>query len=127
MRSEWVRKRQNDKIKTQMRYARQNITTEEMAHVARQENLEPDLVRNEVARGRMIIPANINHANLEPICTLVVASKCKINANIGNSATASTLMRKSASCSTPLNTVLRHRHGPLHRRRYRRHPQGIIE
>jgi len=47
-------------------------------------------VRDEVARGRMIIPANINHTNLEPMC-IGVASSCKINANIGNSATTSNI------------------------------------
>jgi phosphomethylpyrimidine synthase len=50
----------------------------------------PELVRDEVARGRMIIPANINHTNLEPMC-IGVASSCKINANIGNSATTSNI------------------------------------
>ena len=46
------------------------------------------MVRDEVARGRMIIPANIHHTNLEPMC-IGVASSCKINANIGNSSTTS--------------------------------------
>ena len=59
-----------------------------MEYVARRERLTPELVRDEVARGRMIIPANINHTNLEPMC-IGVASKCKINANIGNSSTTS--------------------------------------
>ena len=90
MRTEWVGKRRNDKIRTQMRYARQGTTTEEMEYVARREDLSPELVRGEVARGRMIIPANVNHTNLEPIC-IGVASKCKINANIGNSASASNI------------------------------------
>jgi phosphomethylpyrimidine synthase len=71
-----------------MHYARKGIITGEMEHVARRENLSPELVRSEVARGRMIIPANINHHSLEPMC-IGVASKCKINANIGNSATTS--------------------------------------
>jgi phosphomethylpyrimidine synthase len=71
-----------------MFYARQGIITEEMQHVAKRESLEPELIRSEVARGRMIIPANIRHTNLEPMC-IGVASKCKINANIGNSATTS--------------------------------------
>ena len=44
--------------------------------------------RSEVARGRMIIPANIHHTNLEPMC-IGVASLCKVNANIGNSVTTS--------------------------------------
>jgi phosphomethylpyrimidine synthase len=47
-------------------------------------------VRDEVARGRMIIPANINHPELEPMC-IGVASLCKINSNIGNSAVTSNI------------------------------------
>jgi phosphomethylpyrimidine synthase len=50
----------------------------------------PELIRSEVARGRMIIPANIHHTNLEPMC-IGVASSCKINANIGNSSTTSNI------------------------------------
>src|SRR5215475_6615032 len=88
MRSEWVAKRNNDRVRTQMHYARQGIVTEEMQYIAGRERIAPELVRSEVARGRMIIPANINHSNLEPMC-IGVASKCKINANIGNSAVTS--------------------------------------
>src|SRR5260370_10743770 len=88
MRTEWVAKRTNDKIRTQMHYARKGIAREEMHYVARRENLSPELVRSEVARGRMIIPANIHHRNLEPMC-IGVASRCKINSNIGNSAVTS--------------------------------------
>src|SRR5438046_9307871 len=47
-------------------------------------------MRSEVARGRMIIPANVKHRNLEPMA-IGIASKCKINANIGNSATSSNI------------------------------------
>ncbi len=90
MRREWVEKRRDDAVRTQMHYARRGIVTEEMRYVARRENLAPELVRDEVARGRMIIPANVNHVNLEPMC-IGVASKCKINANIGNSATTSNI------------------------------------
>jgi phosphomethylpyrimidine synthase len=90
MRSEWISPRLNDPIRTQMHYARQGVVTEEMRFIARRERLEPELIRAEVARGRMIIPANINHPNLEPMC-IGVASKCKINANIGNSATTSNI------------------------------------
>jgi phosphomethylpyrimidine synthase len=61
-----------------------------MEYVARREKLSPELIRDEVARGRMIIPANINHSNLEPMA-IGVASSCKINANIGNSATTSNI------------------------------------
>jgi phosphomethylpyrimidine synthase len=90
MRTEWISPRLNDPIRTQMHYARKGIVTEEMRFIALREQLDPDLIRAEVARGRMIIPANINHPNLEPMC-IGVASKCKINANIGNSATTSNI------------------------------------
>jgi phosphomethylpyrimidine synthase len=90
MRSEWVTPRMQDPIRTQIYYARQGAITQEMEYVAKRENVAPALIREEVARGRMIIPANINHKNLEPMC-IGVASKCKINANIGNSSTTSNL------------------------------------
>ena len=90
MRTEWVSRRMNDPVRTQLHYARKGIITEEMQYVARRERLTPETVRDEVARGRMIIPANIHHTNLEPMC-IGVASTCKINANIGNSATTSNI------------------------------------
>jgi phosphomethylpyrimidine synthase len=90
MRTPWVAERTNDAVRTQMHYARRGTITEEMEYVARRERLAPELVRSEVARGRMIIPANIRHTNLEPMC-IGVASTCKINANIGNSATTSNI------------------------------------
>src|ERR1039457_4003567 len=90
MRTNWVAKRQNDTIRTQMHYARQGIVTEEMHYIAHLESLPSELVRSEVARGRMIIPANIHHTNLEPMA-IGVASKCKINSNIGNSAVTSNI------------------------------------
>ncbi|MHB8411424.1 MAG: phosphomethylpyrimidine synthase ThiC [Candidatus Acidiferrales bacterium] len=71
-----------------MHFARFGIITEEMEYVAKREKLAAELVRSEVARGRAIIPANIHHRNLEPM-GIGVAFKCKINANIGNSATTS--------------------------------------
>ncbi|MBX3399167.1 MAG: phosphomethylpyrimidine synthase ThiC [Gemmataceae bacterium] len=72
---------------TQLQSARAGTITPEMEYVAKREDLAPELVRSEVARGRMVIPANINHlkGKLEPMC-IGVASSCKINANIGNSA-----------------------------------------
>jgi len=90
MRSQWVEKRWSDTVRTQMHYARKGLVTEEMEYVARRERVSPELVRDEVARGRMIIPANINHSNLEPMA-IGIASSCKINANIGNSATTSNI------------------------------------
>jgi len=88
MRSLWVDKRKNDAVRTQMYYAKQGIITEEMEYVAKIEELSPELVRSEIARGRLIIPANINHTSLEPMA-IGIAAKCKINANIGSSAIAS--------------------------------------
>ncbi|HLH04167.1 MAG TPA: phosphomethylpyrimidine synthase ThiC [Bryobacteraceae bacterium] len=90
IRNEWVASRANDPVRTQMHYARKGIVTGEMQYVAEREKLSPELIRDEVARGRMIIPANIHHSRLEPMC-IGVASKCKINANIGNSATTSNI------------------------------------
>ncbi|HTA69258.1 MAG TPA: phosphomethylpyrimidine synthase ThiC [Bryobacteraceae bacterium] len=90
MRKEWISPRLNDAIRTQMHYARQGIITQEMEYVAGREHVTGELIRSEVARGRMIIPANIHHTNLEPMC-IGVASSCKINANIGNSATTSNI------------------------------------
>jgi len=90
MREHWVASRLNDPIRTQMHYARKGMITGEMEYVAKRENISAELVRSEVARGRMIIPANIHHKSLEPMA-IGIASKCKINANIGNSATTSNI------------------------------------
>lgn len=90
MRSAWLAKRKNDGCPTQMYYARQGTLTEEMAFVAERENLDPELVRTEVACGRMIIAANINHTELHPMA-IGIAANCKINANIGNSQVSSGL------------------------------------
>src|SRR6202041_2736567 len=67
---------------------RKGAITEEMLYVATREKISPELVRDEVARGRAIIPANIHHRNLEPM-GIGGPFYCKINANIGNSATTS--------------------------------------
>ena len=88
MRTEWVAKRAGDRTKTQMHYARKGVVTEEMAHVAARERVEPALVRDEVAAGRAVIPANVHHENLEPMA-IGIALGCKVNANIGNSAVTS--------------------------------------
>jgi phosphomethylpyrimidine synthase len=77
---------------TQIESARKGIITDEMHYVAKREDLDPELIRDEVARGRMVIPANVNHLakRLEPMA-IGVASLCKINANIGNSAVTGTV------------------------------------
>ena len=95
-RIEWIKNRREEALRcgednfSQMHYARNGVITGEMEYVARRESLSPVLVRDEVARGRMIIPANINHPELEPMA-IGVAAKCKINANIGNSAVTSNI------------------------------------
>jgi phosphomethylpyrimidine synthase len=75
---------------TQMHYARQGIITPEMEYIAIRENCDPEFVRTEVARGRAIIPSNINHPENEP---MIIGRNflVKINANIGNSAVSSSI------------------------------------
>src|SRR5579863_1434380 len=96
LRDAWIEKRlgaaglNGNRNLSQMHYARLGIITEEMEYVAKREKLAPELVHDEVARGRAIIPANIHHRNLEPM-GIGVAFCCKINANIGNSATTSNI------------------------------------
>ena len=90
MRTEWIAKRRGQGNVTQMHYARQGVVTEEMHYVAQRENLPVELVKDEIARGRLIIPANINHPNLEPMA-IGIASKCKVNANIGASPNSSNI------------------------------------
>ncbi len=88
MREDWIAKRKNDSVKTQMYYAKQGIITEEMQYVADIEKIDAELLRAEIARGRCIIPANVNHPHQVPMAIGMVSS-CKINANIGSSALAS--------------------------------------
>ena len=73
---------------TQMHSARKGMITEEMQYVAEREGLDPELIRSEIVRGRLIIPANVNHTRLESMGIGTVCS-VKINANIGNSAVTS--------------------------------------
>jgi len=75
---------------TQMYYARRGIITPEMEFIAIRENCKPEFVRDEVSRGRAIIPSNINHPEIEP---MIIGRNflVKINANIGNSAVSSSI------------------------------------
>jgi phosphomethylpyrimidine synthase len=75
---------------TQMHYARKGIVTPEMEFIAIREGIDPEFVRSEVARGRAIIPSNVNHPESEP---MIIGRNflVKINANIGNSAVASSI------------------------------------
>ncbi len=108
-RSEWIARRNADPVPTQLRYARQGVVTEEMRYVAEQERLDADKVCAEVAAGHLIIPANIQHPELQPI-GIGLATKCKINANIGNSALASgieeELQKLKASVRFGADTVM---------------------
>ncbi|MBI4342522.1 MAG: phosphomethylpyrimidine synthase ThiC, partial [Candidatus Omnitrophica bacterium] len=82
---------------TQMHHARRGEITNAMRFVAEREDLVPELVREEVARGRLIIPANVGHlaGHLEPMAIGKVA-RVKINANIGNSAVTSSIPEEVA-------------------------------
>jgi phosphomethylpyrimidine synthase len=73
-----------------MHYAKRGEITPEMEFIALREGMDPEFVRSEVARGRAIIPANINHPEIEP---MIIGRnfKVKINANIGNSAVSSSI------------------------------------
>ena len=93
-RADWIEGRraraEADGNWTQMHFARAGIITEEMRFCAIRENVEAEFVRDEVARGRAIIPANIKHTELEP---MIIGRNflVKINANIGNSAVSSSI------------------------------------
>ena len=105
IREPWIRERQekNGGHKTQMQYAREGIITREMEYVAIRENqkmdeifgsngnaITPEFVRKELAEGRAIIPANVNHPECEP---MIIGRNflTKINSNIGNSSVASSI------------------------------------
>jgi phosphomethylpyrimidine synthase len=92
LRQPWIQKRiaRGDTNFSQMHYARKGEITEEMRFIAIRENMSAEYVRDEVARGRAIIPANIKHPELEP---MIIGRNflVKINANIGNSAVGSTI------------------------------------
>jgi len=90
LRKDWIAARAGGGGLTQLFFARKGIVTPEMAFVAIREGFEPEFVRSEVARGRAIIPANVNHPELEP---MIIGRNfaVKINANIGNSAVGSSI------------------------------------
>jgi phosphomethylpyrimidine synthase len=90
LRAPWVAARRGSSTVTQLQIACSGIVSEEMAFAAVREGFDPEFVRSEVARGRAIIPANINHPELEP---MIIGRNfaVKINANIGNSAVSSSI------------------------------------
>ena len=86
--------------KTQMYYARRGELTNEMSYVAKLEGISENLLIDEVANGRIIIPANVNHINLKPM-GIGRKLKTKVNANIGNSSLSSDIcaeLRKLEIC-----------------------------
>ncbi len=108
-RAEWLRQRKaalagaNGSANfSQMHFARKGVITEEMQYIAAKEKITAELIRSEVARGTMIIPANINHPELEPMA-IGVESLCKINANIGNSAVTSEVQEELKKLHTAVH------------------------
>ncbi|HET9257055.1 MAG TPA: phosphomethylpyrimidine synthase ThiC [Pseudonocardiaceae bacterium] len=87
LRAPWIAAREPS---TQLAWARTGVITREMEFIAARENLDAELVRSEVARGRAVIPANCRHPESEP---MIIGKKflVKVNANIGNSAVASSI------------------------------------
>ena len=86
--------------KTQMHYARRGELTKQMSYVAKIEGVSENLVMDEVAKGSIIIPANVNHTNLKPM-GIGRKLKTKVNANIGNSSLSSDIcaeLRKLEIC-----------------------------
>src|SRR3989337_3551913 len=96
--------RNGSKPITQIYYARQGVITDAVRRVAEREELPPELVRDEVARGRMVIPANVNHlaGRLDPL-GIGKACTVKINANIGNSAVTSNIDQEVGKLPYPLH------------------------
>src|SRR5690349_6509769 len=90
LRAAWVASRPVASGVTQLHFARNGVVTPEMEFIAIREGFDPEFVRSEVARGRAIIPANVNHLELEP---MIIGRHfaVKINANIGNSAVSSSI------------------------------------
>jgi phosphomethylpyrimidine synthase len=87
MSSTVIEKRKGEVV-SQLHYARRGELTAEMARVAERERLEHETVLDEVARGRLVIPSNIHHDELDPQ-GIGIASRCKINTNIGGSSLTS--------------------------------------
>ncbi|MFJ1547280.1 phosphomethylpyrimidine synthase ThiC [Streptomyces sp. NPDC088246] len=84
------RRSRDGQLVTQLAYARRGEITPEMEYVAIRENIEPEVVREEIAAGRAVLPANVNHPEIEP---MIIGKRflVKVNANIGNSAVTSSI------------------------------------
>ncbi len=100
-RDRWDRPQPIDGAATQLVWARAGIITPEMAYIAAREGLSVELVRDEVAWGRAVIPANHKHPESEPMI-IGKAFAVKINANIGNSAVTSSIAEEVKEWCGPL-------------------------
>ena len=128
LRDAWIKERnvQDPEHVCQMYYAKKGIITPEMEYVAIRENLNceslgihthitPEFVRQEIAEGRAVIPCNINHPEIEP---MIIGRNflTKINANIGNSATTSSIEEEVEkaiwSCKWGADTIMDLSTGP---------------
>ena len=94
-RTDWIEARKDEPNQSQMHFARRGIITPEMAYVAEREGFSKEFVRDEIAVGRAIIPANIKHPELEPMI-IGRAFRVKVNSNIGNSAVTSSIEEEVA-------------------------------
>ena len=87
---------------TQLHFAKMGEITPQMRRVAEKEHIAPELVRDEIAKGRLVIPANVNHKNLDPV-GIGDAVTCKINTNIGGSPISSTADEELKKLNLALN------------------------
>jgi phosphomethylpyrimidine synthase len=92
LRRAWINERRasGEKAVTQLAWARRGVITPEMEYVALREGVEPEVVREEIAAGRAVLPVNVNHPESEP---MIIGKRflVKVNANIGNSAVTSSI------------------------------------
>jgi len=90
LRKDWIAARSGSGNQSQMHFARQGVVTPEMAFAAAREGMAPEVVREELAAGRAVLPANVKHPELEPM-VIGKRFRVKINSNIGNSAVSSSI------------------------------------
>ena len=102
---------------TQMRYAREGVVTEEMRFIAEREKTDPEFVRSEVARGRAIIPCNINHPELEP---MIIGTNFFGQDQREHRQLRCHFFHRRRGLEDAVGGAMgrRHDHGPLHRREY---------
>ena len=124
LRAPWIAARRGSASITQLQFARAGVVTDEMAFVAIREGFDPEFVRAEVARGRAIIPANINHPELEPMI---------IGRNFGENQREHRKLRgvlvdrgRSGEASMVDAVGRRHRHGSLDRQEIHQTREWIL-